>query len=217
MQPDPGGLDQGPNLYEYVGDEPVNRVDPPGLYTCGGDATKCNAIAGALDNDRKAAAALPKGSEGQKTLNSIIKFYGKKGDATTGVSFNFTKSGLTVENMTGTQIQISVNLEGFSKEFAGRSDGSKPSVELAAAIVHEGQQGIDDRARGQPSWRRSEVFKSERDGFKAQSFVNQGLNTPSAYNVWRPGILSSEQERALDSNARRATALDCSEGPCAPN
>ena len=31
LQPDPAGLDQGPNLYEYVGDEPVDRFDPFGL------------------------------------------------------------------------------------------------------------------------------------------------------------------------------------------
>jgi len=30
-QPDQAGLDQGPNLYLYVGDDPVNRTDPTGL------------------------------------------------------------------------------------------------------------------------------------------------------------------------------------------
>ncbi|MGI8839329.1 MAG: RHS repeat-associated core domain-containing protein [Caulobacteraceae bacterium] len=30
LQPDPAGTDQGPNLYEYVADDPVNRTDPSG-------------------------------------------------------------------------------------------------------------------------------------------------------------------------------------------
>jgi len=30
-QPDPAGLDQGPNLYEYVGDEPTDDYDPTGM------------------------------------------------------------------------------------------------------------------------------------------------------------------------------------------
>jgi RHS repeat-associated protein len=35
LQPDPAGVDQGPNLYEYVTDDPVDRTDPTGDYQRG--------------------------------------------------------------------------------------------------------------------------------------------------------------------------------------
>jgi uncharacterized protein RhaS with RHS repeats len=31
LQPDPLGYTAGPNLYAYVGDDPLNSVDPSGL------------------------------------------------------------------------------------------------------------------------------------------------------------------------------------------
>ncbi|MHB8530357.1 MAG: RHS repeat-associated core domain-containing protein [Caulobacteraceae bacterium] len=48
LQPDPAGLDQGPNLYEYVQDDPVDRRDPTGKATvlpdlsCTGSRLSCN-------------------------------------------------------------------------------------------------------------------------------------------------------------------------------
>ncbi len=35
LQPDPLGYDDGMNLYAYVGGDPVNRIDPTGLSSCG--------------------------------------------------------------------------------------------------------------------------------------------------------------------------------------
>lgn len=42
LQPDPVGLDQGPNLFEYVGDDPVDRGDPSGMASdCTGSNIGC--------------------------------------------------------------------------------------------------------------------------------------------------------------------------------
>lgn len=47
LQTDPLGYADGPNLYNYVGSDPVNRIDPNGLtaYTCT-SATKCTGPGG---------------------------------------------------------------------------------------------------------------------------------------------------------------------------
>lgn len=34
LQTDPVGYDDDLNLYQYVGNDPLSRIDPSGLYTC---------------------------------------------------------------------------------------------------------------------------------------------------------------------------------------
>ncbi|MBA3810417.1 MAG: RHS repeat-associated core domain-containing protein [Caulobacteraceae bacterium] len=43
LQTDPAGLDQGPNLYEYVGNDPVNASDPDGMTECPTGSRLCSA------------------------------------------------------------------------------------------------------------------------------------------------------------------------------
>jgi RHS repeat-associated protein len=87
LQPDPAGLDQGPNLYEYVGNAPLSAGDPSGEclgVTCsgagggGGDPTGTSDLADASrlpttpDNSTTPRAPRPQknGSRGLPTAGS---------------------------------------------------------------------------------------------------------------------------------------------------
>ena len=96
LQPDPAGLDQGPNLYEYVGDEPVVAGDPTGdatpqqppphVYTsdCGG-ALHVNCYGGGASNfsiskptlENKIINAISEGRA--ETIGEYLQALGKEG------------------------------------------------------------------------------------------------------------------------------------------
>jgi RHS repeat-associated protein len=57
MQTDPTGYDDGPNWYDYVGGDPVNKTDPSGLYSCGDEkGASCKAAAQGISEIKAARA-----------------------------------------------------------------------------------------------------------------------------------------------------------------
>ncbi len=98
----------------------------------------------------------------------------------------------------------------MSPEF--RTDGSQETVENGAVVAHEGQHGVDDRARGTGTTTRGQVVQTERNAYRTQSYVNQGEGVPSAYGLWHPGISDADRTQAVNENAANSVAVDCSGG-----
>jgi hypothetical protein len=216
VDPVPANPNNGANFnrYDYTNDNPYKFTDPDGRYVCSGSSAQCTVISSALTKTADAAGKLPAGSTEQKALNKVLKLYGKEG-VKNGVSVKFSNDTFANTTMSKSQqVTISFNPTQMHNAFAGRSDGSQESVESAGTVAHEGQHGVDDRARGRMAETTSEVAKTEHNAFTTQSYVNQGEGTPSAYGLWRPGMSDADRADSINQNAAAATALDCAGGGC---
>ena len=94
------------NLFAYVGNNPLARMDPDGHYECS-ESTKgqCATIRSALDTVRKAAGSLKVGTKGRTRLDNLLQFYGKEGEKN-GVKVNFADLGGGAVGMTATEHKI---------------------------------------------------------------------------------------------------------------
>jgi len=67
------------NLYTYVGNDPLNRSDPKGLYECS-DKTSCQTAENIRTGLTDAQKSFKKGSEAYNKLAGSLKTLGTKKD-----------------------------------------------------------------------------------------------------------------------------------------
>lgn len=170
-------------------------------------------VSAALTKIGDAATKLGAGSKGQKALNAVTKLFGKEGQKN-GVSVKFSNKGFASTDSDGNKITITFNSTAMHNAFSGRSDGSQESVENGGTVAHEGQHGVDDRARRRGPESRAELIHTERNAYRTQSYVNQGEGIPSAYGVWSPGINDASRTQAINQSAAGSVAADCAGGVC---
>ena len=68
------------NLYAYVGDNPLSRIDPTGHYVCSGSKEQCAQIQDGLNLAKTATNKLGADSKEGKAIGAVLKSYGAAGE-----------------------------------------------------------------------------------------------------------------------------------------
>ena len=198
------------NLYAYVGNNPMNRFDPDGHYSCDtkNHAAECGKIKDALAIVQKADSALKEGSKERGRLDAVLKFYGSENDGK-GPSVQFadlSKDGAVGETQTvngKTTITFDTKALGDFGE-AGKGE----------EVAHEGTHGMDDHSnRGpvaNPFWR---FFDYEFRAYQSESYVDKGLGVRTESDgdrpVWAPGMSYGQHVTNMTRNAYSNAQADC--------
>ena len=194
------------NRFSYVGDNPISRVDPFGRYYC---ETKdgCEDFDKAYAKLKDAAGAYSSHSAEGKAFAAVLGYYGNKNSRNSDGNKIYIKQGAT---STGNPAEISHNFvtgsDTVTFDFGQIKElGGSPVIEMAASVGHEGQHGVDDAARRKAgmSEDKNTVLSTERNAYRLQSYIYQGLNYNSPYGLWRSDWPAAEVEKRRDAAIER--------------
>jgi hypothetical protein len=197
---------QSLNLYAYVGNNPLSRMDKDGHYECSGSKEQCAAIKTGLQAIRNADANLKAGSSGKALLDKALKFYGAEGEKN-GVKIDFKYADPKALGATSTANGITTI--SFGKDaFTPMGPTGKGET-----VAHEGTHGVDqhkDPANPMPRtfW---QFYDTEYHAYQAESAVDKGLgsaNETDAHPVWFPGITPQQRTTNITRDAYSNACLD---------
>ena len=148
----------------------------------------------------------------------MLKFYGRPGERN-GV--RVVVNGATAPGMgggsslSGRKIDVGINLQNIATALGGRNNAYFAG-EVAGAVIHEGQHGLDQKRFGTWDTKAAE-FDAERRAYTTEAFADQGMNYESTFKLWtREGGVSQQAitDWATQSTIDWAAAWCAAGGPC---
>jgi RHS repeat-associated protein len=195
---------QSLNLYSYVRNNPLSRMDPDGHYDCNGN--ECKMVKNALKDINKASNSKNLTDDQRSALKGIVSFYGKAGDHN-GVTVNTGDAAVGANGGTHTDAngQTTISLKLSNWDSKGLSDSSA-RTEKDATVAHEGEHGVQQQDHGMPHSAASE-YLGELQAYSVQSSINEARGVSSAYGTWTTG--GGFNEGKIQSYADKSTNMFC--------
>jgi RHS repeat-associated protein len=201
---------QSLNLYAYVRNNPLVRIDPDGHVTCAGSKDYCAQIKTGLDLGKAAVKSLGANSKEGKAIQKVLDFYGEWGkDNGVHVSFETMKPG-----QTGSAVMDkdgSINIKFDMKQINASGDhspvgGASRFGERVATVIHEGTHGEDERRWGHNPQSDKQEDWTEHNAYRNESYAVTGLGWSSANGQFYPGMSDKDREAAIDVDAKASDA-----------
>jgi RHS repeat-associated protein len=202
---------QSLNLYAYVANNPLSRIDPDGHYECAGSKDQCAQIQTALNLAKAAVKDLGADSKEGKAIQKVIDLYGDAGKKNgVNVSFGtFKNPNVTGQAVMGKDGSINIKFD-LTKINASGSNSSQPGAsmfgERVGTVVHEGTHGVDERRWGHNPQTDQQEDWTEHNAYRNESYAITGLGWFSASGQFSPGMSVKDREAAIDVDAKASDA-----------